>query len=244
MAATPFFSWQHTIIRSQLEPTTRLVCLTIGTHMAADGSGCFPSYATIAEETGLSRSTVILHVQKAPDAGYLTITSRDRENGSHTSNLYQPTMPAGGPVNGPGVVREPDQGSPVAGLGVVRQPDPHNRPSEQTREQHPPTPKGEAWCFDEKFQAFVAEFKKVAPPHRVDPDEAFRLWSRKGGCHLYADQIVQAVKAFAATTAWKKDGGQYIPAMSKFLKDGIWRNPPALIDYKNHDFFAHRKPKQ
>lgn len=91
-----FFTWQHAIIKSQLEPTTRHVCLTIGCHMAADGSGCFPSYQTIADESGLSRRSVIEHVGKAAAAGYLTVDARQRENGSASSNIYRPTMPTGG----------------------------------------------------------------------------------------------------------------------------------------------------
>ena len=79
-----YFSWQHAIIKSQLEPTTRHVCLTIGCHMAADGSGCFPSYQHIADETGLSRRSVIEHVAKAAEAGYLAVDSRQRDNGSAT----------------------------------------------------------------------------------------------------------------------------------------------------------------
>ncbi|MGX7703829.1 helix-turn-helix domain-containing protein [Methylobacterium sp. Gmos1] len=240
-----FFSWQHAVRDSKLEPTTKLVCYTIGLRMAADGTGCFPSYSLIAEESGLSRSTVIDHIGRAERAGYLVKESRDRPNGSATSNIYRPCMPGGGPGNGPGVVRQLDQGSPGAGLGVVRELDPHNKPSEQTKEQNTPQPPvGEPWVFDEKFQTFMAEFQKVAPSHRVDPDDAFRIWGRKGGCHSYADQIIQAVRAFAGSQGWKKDGGQYIPTMSKFLSSGIWRNPPTSIDYKNHDFFAHRRNKQ
>jgi hypothetical protein len=115
-----FFSWQQAILKSSLEPTTRLVCLTIGCHMALDGSGCFPSYAKIADESGLGRRTVIDHVQKAVDAGYLTLEHRERENGSSTSNLYQPTMP---------VVQELHQGGATAALGVVQELHPHNTPS-------------------------------------------------------------------------------------------------------------------
>lgn len=90
---TTFFSWQHAIRSSKLESTTKLVCYTIWSHMASDGTGCFPSYALIAEESGLGRSTVILHVQKAADAGFLIIDNRERENGSATSNMYRPSMP-------------------------------------------------------------------------------------------------------------------------------------------------------
>jgi hypothetical protein len=90
-----YFTWQEAILRANLEPTTKLVCHTIGCHMAADGSGCFPSYALIAEESRLNRATVIRHVQKATEAGYLEVTGRINKDGDQTSNLYRPVMPRG-----------------------------------------------------------------------------------------------------------------------------------------------------
>src|SRR4051794_2126898 len=90
-----YFSWQQAILKSKLQPTTKLVCHTIGCHMAADGSGCFPSYGLIADESGLNRSTVIRHVAKTVDAGFLKVTGRLDEEGDQTSNLYRPVMPKG-----------------------------------------------------------------------------------------------------------------------------------------------------
>lgn len=95
---TTFFSWQHAIRSSKMESTTKLVCYTIWSHMASDGTGCFPSYALIAEESGLSRRCVIDHVDKAEKAGFLVIDARQRENGSASSNVYRPTMPGSDPT--------------------------------------------------------------------------------------------------------------------------------------------------
>lgn len=91
-----YFSWQHAIQKAKIEPTTKLVCYTIATHMANDGSGCFPSYQQIADESGLGRRTVIYHVELAVKAGLLEVEGRERDNGSHSSNLYKPNMPTGG----------------------------------------------------------------------------------------------------------------------------------------------------
>ena len=112
---TTFFSWQHAILKSDLEPTTKLVCHTIGCHMAADGSGCFPSYATIAEESGLGRRTVIYHVEKAVEAGYLEVDPRQRPNGSASSNIYRQRFPDGGAPDALGGARAaPGGGAPDA----------------------------------------------------------------------------------------------------------------------------------
>src|ERR1700682_5143766 len=116
-----FFSWPQTILKSEMEPTTKLVCLTIGCHMAMDGTGCFSSYAPIAGESGLGRRTVIDHVQKAVYAGYLRLEHCERENGRSPSNIYQPVMPQ--------VVQDLHAGSAPAALGVVQELHPHNTPS-------------------------------------------------------------------------------------------------------------------
>jgi hypothetical protein len=125
-----YFSWQQAVLKSEMEPTTRLVCLTIGCHMAMDGTGCFPSYALIAQESGLSRRTVIDHVQAAVVHGYLRLEHRERENGSSTSNLYQPVMPD--------VVQELHPGSAPAAPGVVQELHPHNTPSLTPQVSNPP----------------------------------------------------------------------------------------------------------
>lgn len=123
-----FFSWQHAILKSELEPTTKLVCHTIGCHMAADGSGCFPSYQTIADESGLGRSTVINHVGKALDAGYLEAESRQRKDGSNSSNLYRQSFPPS-PAAGLGWSSSGTGGSPAAGPPLTTQSNnPDNNP--------------------------------------------------------------------------------------------------------------------
>lgn len=121
-----YYTWQEAVLRSKLEPTTRLVCHTIGCHMAMDGSGCFPSYQTIADESGLHRATVIRHVEKAEEAGYLEVTGRVDAVGDATSNLYRPIMP--------GVVAQDDHGSRTARPRVVAQRDP-NYSTEQPNEK-------------------------------------------------------------------------------------------------------------
>jgi hypothetical protein len=87
--------------------------------MALDGSGCFPSYALLADESGLDRSTIIRHVKKAAEAGYLTIDERQRENGSATSNLYHPTMP--------GLVAQCDQGGGISSPADILLPEVFHR---------------------------------------------------------------------------------------------------------------------
>ena len=55
----------------------------------ADSEGrCWPAIRTIALELGLSRSTVKRALHDLERHGYLKKASRQRANGSSTSNLY------------------------------------------------------------------------------------------------------------------------------------------------------------
>lgn len=49
---------------------------------------CFPSIPTIARETGLSERTVQRALKELVAGGFLKKTSRYRENGGQSSNLY------------------------------------------------------------------------------------------------------------------------------------------------------------
>jgi hypothetical protein len=204
-----YFSWQHAILKSQLKPTTKHVCLTIGCHMAADGSGCFPSYATIAEESGLSRRAVIEHVCLAIEEGYLQLDQRFRDNGSHSSNLYLPIMPEGGAPASPGGER------PALGGGERRAPlltdQSSNRPSDNT----PISPQR----FDDFWGAWPTHERKR------DRRRCEELW-RRANLDASADVILLALGLWKMGAEWKRDRGKYIPAPLVWLRNERWENPP------------------
>ena len=78
--------------QQKLSPMMKLVLICLADH--ADPSGiCWPSFNTIAEWAGLSQPTVIKYIQKLEDANIIKSLHRDRDNGSHTSNLYQLLIP-------------------------------------------------------------------------------------------------------------------------------------------------------
>jgi hypothetical protein len=67
---------------------------------ADDAGKCWPSYATIASETGLAESTVRKHVPLLRNAGLLRWEERFTTCGDKDSNLYTLTL-GGGPPHGP-----------------------------------------------------------------------------------------------------------------------------------------------
>lgn len=199
-----FFSWQQAILKSSLEPTTKHVCLTIGVHMAGDGSGCFPSYNLIAEESGLGRRTVIDHVQKAVDAGYMTLHHRERDNGSSTSNLYQPTMP--------GVVQELHPGSAPPAPGVVQELHPHNNPSLTTQVTPPsgsPT-KTKATTRESRGQRLEAYTGTIDKAHWVTDGKGSCPMEWAGWCYReFGWNVTKCCDVFGEfSNYWVSEAGQ------------------------------------
>jgi hypothetical protein len=65
------WTWQHAIIKSDLEPTTRHVLLTLALYMNAVGGGCYPTQEQLAVATGLSERAVRKHLEIAETLGWL-----------------------------------------------------------------------------------------------------------------------------------------------------------------------------
>ncbi|WP_303638791.1 helix-turn-helix domain-containing protein [Stenotrophomonas tuberculopleuritidis] len=130
------FSWQSAVTKSELEGSTKLVLLVIGTYMNQHGDGAFPSYRTIAAGASLNRATVIRHVDIAVSQGWLKKKSRIRIAGASgrleaDSNTYQIAFP---------VVAEDDQGSRTERPPLVAQGDPNTPPLTPQGTQEPPIP--------------------------------------------------------------------------------------------------------
>lgn len=218
---TPFFSWQHAIRSSKLESTTKLVCYTIWSHMASDGTGCFPSYALIAEESGLSRRSVIEHVQKAASAGFLQVDSRQRDNGSATSNLYRPTMPGSEPAALGGERGSLGGGEPAAPLLTDHL---SNNP---TNTPQPPKGAEAVEGFDEFWSAY---------PNKVGKPKALLAWKAK---KPDLQTVLSALKRWKASEQWMKDGGRFVPHPTTWLNREGWndaiageRVAPSVTDMK------------
>lgn len=129
------FSWQSGVVGADLESSTKLVLLVIGTYMNQHGDGAFPSYKSIAEAASLGRATVIRHVELAVAAGWLTKRIRFRASGPEgriesDSNAYNISFPpapdTGGVVSQRDhLVSQEDQGGITVRPPVVSQRDPN-----------------------------------------------------------------------------------------------------------------------
>ncbi|WP_299075859.1 helix-turn-helix domain-containing protein [uncultured Paraglaciecola sp.] len=71
MSDKPMHDWRVCILSSDLHPTTRHVLITLSLHMNPWGKSCYPTINQIVYETGLSKSTVVAHLRKAEELGWL-----------------------------------------------------------------------------------------------------------------------------------------------------------------------------
>ncbi len=93
MKERPFFSWRQAVLDAQLEPNTKLVLLVLSTFMNDHGTGCYPSMETIAVKSGLSKRSVITHVQKAVVAGFIVVKSHGFAGQQWRTNDYRIAFP-------------------------------------------------------------------------------------------------------------------------------------------------------
>lgn len=145
------FSWQSAVTKSNLEGSTKLVLLVIGTYMNQHGDGAFPSYKTIAAGASLNRATVIRHVETAVSQGWLKKRSRVRVVGGSgrieaDSNTYQIAFPVvahddqGSRTEQPPLVAQDDHPGRAEQPGVVAQDDPNTPALTPQGTQEPPVP--------------------------------------------------------------------------------------------------------
>lgn len=87
------WTWRAEVSKAKLEASTKHVLLTLSLHFNEYGEGAFPSYETLAERTGLSRSTVIRHIEKAAKSGWIIKTTRHCKIKGNESNLYTASVP-------------------------------------------------------------------------------------------------------------------------------------------------------
>jgi hypothetical protein len=90
----PLFTWRSAIQQSHLPPTVRHVALALSLHMNEMGGSCFPSVATLAEETGRHTETVSDSLRHLETAEFIRII-RPKLQGRGRFNQYEARIPEG-----------------------------------------------------------------------------------------------------------------------------------------------------
>lgn len=94
----PFFTWRSAMASKFGPPssTTRLVLLTLSLHMSEQGDSCFPGIDRLVDESGLSKKSVIDHIQIAEEMGWITKQERHLRSGQGWRRMeYFATIPDG-----------------------------------------------------------------------------------------------------------------------------------------------------
>jgi DNA-binding transcriptional ArsR family regulator len=124
----------------ELNPRDRFVLYALADY-ADERLRAWPSYSTLASWTGYARSTIAESLAALEAAGLITSEQRLRDNGSHTSKIYELAFARGAiPAPGTPPVREPVHPRPGAGTPPVREADPQNHQIEPPVEPPPPSP--------------------------------------------------------------------------------------------------------
>ena len=87
------FSWRHAVQRSDLGSTTKLVLLNLSLYMNEVGQGCYPSVERQVEDTGLSKKSVITHLDKAVEAGFIIKKKHGYSGQGWARNEYEASFP-------------------------------------------------------------------------------------------------------------------------------------------------------
>ena len=148
---------------------------------ADDAGRCWPSYATIASETGLAESTVRKHVPLLRDAGWLKWEERFTICGDKDSNLYSLTLGGGPPhgpptpPDGPQVGRHTAEGGPPRSYKASIE-----APMEAKELFDPPPKKPKADKSKATLVEAVAFVKELGLPES-DGEAMFYKWQASGG---------------------------------------------------------------
>jgi hypothetical protein len=138
-----------------------------------------PSLRTLAQMTGLSKSTVCEHLGLLEWAGWVVRTRRPQSEAGrlHLTTVYRLRVPDWFsadpcPAPGPGDVRQPDNPGPSSGHGPVRQP---GRPGPPAAHKQSETGKGDIVITGDDDLREIATAELAALGRTVSPAQAAEI---------------------------------------------------------------------
>lgn len=194
------------------DPSCKLVLLKLADN-ANDAGECWPSITTIAEETGLARSTVCEKLALLEREGWL---SRDKER--RVSTHYTLSIPASPPA---GLVRQPDYTSPPAGLDQSATRTTASPPAGPESSLEPSlNHQGTVKALEIGFE----NFWKLYP--RKQSKKSAKAQYAKARTSYDAAVILDGLKRHLTCDGWRNEGGKYIPYAERFLSKELFLDIP------------------
>jgi hypothetical protein len=95
-----YFTWRSAVMDSDLPSITRHILLTLSTYMNDHGDAVYPSLKTLENKTGLSRKTIIKHLNFANEKEFLVTSKKSYKGNTWKQNEYRMRFPKGGVYEG------------------------------------------------------------------------------------------------------------------------------------------------
>jgi len=89
----PVWSWQHTVLETDVSPSCKLLLLVIANHLSNLGEYAWPSRERLCKLSGLSERTLSRAFLEARDAGLLDCRRHRDKNGHLGAYRYYPCFP-------------------------------------------------------------------------------------------------------------------------------------------------------
>ena len=196
-------------------PLRKLVLIKLADN-ANDMGECWPSYQHIADQCEIGRSTVKVHIRELEKSGLLRREFR-RKGELNQSNVFHLALEGGAaPALGGGAADNPPGAGDNPGGGAGAAPR-TSHSSEPVKE--PVKPKVADAQDSVAFDRFWALY-----PRKVGKSAAEKAWAKiKVTADLF-DLMAKALAAWAVSTDWTKDGGQFIPHASTWLNGKRWED--------------------
>lgn len=190
------------VMDTEITPTQLRVLCAIGMHTNRLGGGVWTSINTLADEAGVSRSTVKRACEELEGRGYLLRTERPG-----TTYLYEVVLD---PVH----LGEPGGGSSGRPGGQVIAVTP-KRPQRTT-------PKNDYTAQEvEVIDAIWQVYPKRPEPHPFLAARKAIVSVLRGGASGMA--VVRATQRYAQHCALNKTEPQYVKSIPRFFADEVWR---------------------
>lgn len=193
-----------------------LICLARYAHWGT--LECWPSQATIATQCGMSERTVRSILADLEQCQLIARTKRLTSQGRQTDMMVLLIPGWGQPANDV----EP------TGKSCRSQPANLARELTQLTSQEEQTgaslfDEGEITVTKEAFELAWANLYPKAGRTRSSKAESLKQWREIAKVHGHV-ALGRAVEHYSQSPDAAKDGGQYVPAMERWLKRGLWEH--------------------
>ena len=204
---------------SESQHSARLVMISIANYAKADGSGAWPSIATIARDARITDREVQLSIKDLERQGEL---QDERGAGPNGTNLYSVLMR--GENSSPGGVKNIHRGGEESSPGGVNSDAKRGEYSspkpKENRQVEPSLNQLLPHAFGGGVESLFDQLWRVYP-RKIGRVPAFRAFSKLQPTQELVNEIIAAVEGYKLTDQWQR-GSRYIPFLNKFLAQRRW----------------------